>query len=201
MSKKQDLVPQRIDLKTVDIKGNAYVQVHERIRIFRQDQQYKGWSLITTPTQLDNDVAMFKAEILNDKGVVIANGHAREVKESSYINKTSYVENAETSAMGRALGNLGIGVETSFCTADELLVAMAGQVKEHSIQLANTSKGTSPREIQKTEKLSNDQIKKIKELEETLAMPEADLSTMTFENAKKYFVFLTNELKKGSANA
>lgn len=190
MTKKQELAPQRIDLKTVDIKGKAYVQVHERIRVFRQDQQYKGWSLITTPIQLDNDVAMFKAEIINEKGIVIANGHAREVKESSYINKTSYVENAETSAMGRALGNLGIGVETSFCTADELLVAMQSQ-----------SEKTTPvkPEIHKVEKLSNEQIKKIKELEKLLAMPEADLGTMNFEKAKQYFVFLTNELKKGES--
>lgn len=190
MTKKQELAPQRIDLKTVDIKGKAYVQVHERIRVFRQDQQYKGWSLITTPIQLDNDVAMFKAEIINDKGTVIANGHAREVKESSYINKTSYVENAETSAMGRALGNLGIGVETSFCTADELLVAMQAQSEKAA--------PVKP-EIYKVEKLSNEQIKKIKELEKLLAMPEADLNTMNFEKAKQYFVFLTNELKKGES--
>lgn len=192
MSKKQEPTPQKIDLKTVDIKGKAYVQVHERIRVFRQDTRFAGWQLVTIPLQLDNDVAMFKAEIINDKGIVIANGHAREVKESSYINKTSYVENAETSAMGRALGNLGIGVETSFCTADELLVAMQAQ---------NEKPVPVKAEIYKVEKLSLDQMKKIKELEKALAMPEADLATMTFENAKKYYVSLTNQLKQESENA
>ena len=38
-------------------------------------------------------------------GEVIAQGHAHEVQGSSNINKTSYVENCETSAVGRALGH------------------------------------------------------------------------------------------------
>ena len=39
---------------------------------------------------------------------------------SSNINKTSYVENCETSAVGRALAMLGIGIDTSIASANEV---------------------------------------------------------------------------------
>ena len=60
-------------------------------------------------------------------GDIVATGHAQEDKASSNINKTSYVENCETSAVGRALGFLGIGIETSIATADEVAMAIAKQ--------------------------------------------------------------------------
>jgi hypothetical protein len=53
---------------------------------------------------------------------------AQEDKSSSRINQTSYVENCETSAVGRALGFLGIGIETSIATADEVGMAIAKEV-------------------------------------------------------------------------
>jgi hypothetical protein len=52
---------------------------------------------------------------------------AQEDKAASMINKTSYVENCETSAVGRALGFLGIGIETSIATADEVSMAVNKQ--------------------------------------------------------------------------
>jgi hypothetical protein len=61
-----------------------------------------------------------KASIFNSEGVVIATGHAHETKGSSYINKTSHVEVCETSAWGRALGNFGIGIDSSVASADEV---------------------------------------------------------------------------------
>jgi hypothetical protein len=195
MTKKQETQTQKIDLKTVDIKGKAYVQVNERVRVFRQDERYSGWALITSPLKVSDAEAFFEAKILNDKGVLIANGHARELQSSSFINKTSYIENAETSAIGRALGNLGIGIESSFCTADELLIAMAGQgekIPTQSVQQQPVKKTTTII----LDKITQEQEMKIRDLEQGLAMPPANLSTMNLESAKKYFVILTNEYKK-----
>ena len=59
---------------------------------------------------------------------MIANGLAEENRGSSYINKTSYVENCETSAWGRALANFGIGLDTSVASAEEVQNAIANQV-------------------------------------------------------------------------
>ena len=65
--------------------------------------------------------------MINEKGETIAQGMAQEDRTSSRINQTSYVENCETSAVGRALGFLGIGIETSIATADEVDMAIAKQ--------------------------------------------------------------------------
>ena len=50
---------------------------------------------------------------------------AEEIKGSTFINKTSYVENCETSAWGRALANFGIGLETAVASADEIQNAIS----------------------------------------------------------------------------
>jgi hypothetical protein len=70
-----------------------------------------------------------KAVIIDDKGIVRATGFAREVIAKSPINKFAFVENCETSAMGRALGNFGIGIDEAVCTADELLMKLAQDQK------------------------------------------------------------------------
>ena len=113
--------------KTTNIRGKQYVEVNERIKFFRQEEQYKNWTLMSEFTHLDADVAVCKATIADDKGRVVSTGHAHEERGSSNINKTSYVENCETSAVGRALAMLGIGIDTSIASANEVEEAIAKQ--------------------------------------------------------------------------
>lgn len=115
----------RYQFKTTNIKGKEYVEVNERIKYFRESGEYKGWSLTSEVYHLDADSCVIKASVLNDKGEIVANGFAQEDKSSSYINKTSYVENCETSAWGRALANLGIGIDTSIASSNEVAMAIA----------------------------------------------------------------------------
>ena len=68
-----------------------------------------------------------KATVKDETGRVIATGHAYEKEGSSFINKTSALENCETSAWGRALGNLGIGIDESMASAQEAANAMIQQ--------------------------------------------------------------------------
>ena len=112
-------------MKTIDIHGKPYVEVNERIKYFRE--AYDHWSLITEFVELTENRCVMKATILDDVGRVIATGTAEELKGSTFINKTSYIENCETSAWGRALGNLGIGIDTSIASADEVHLA----IKQH----------------------------------------------------------------------
>lgn len=114
-------------MKTVDIKGKAYVEVNERLIEFRTNPKYKGYTLETDIIQLENGICTMKATIKDDASRVIATGYAQEKENSSFINKTSYIENCETSAWGRALGNLGIGIDTSIASAEEVLNAMQNQ--------------------------------------------------------------------------
>jgi hypothetical protein len=69
---------------------------------------------------------MFQCKIIVD-GVLVATAHAYEKEGSSFINKTSYIENCETSAVGRALGMYGIGIDTSLASADEVANAVTQQ--------------------------------------------------------------------------
>lgn len=112
-------------MKTVDIKGKAYVEVNERVKHFRAN--YKDWAIETELLSNDNGVCVFKATVKDPEGVVKATGHAYENEGSTFINKTSYIENCETSAVGRALGMLGIGIDTSIASSDEVQNAMQNQ--------------------------------------------------------------------------
>lgn len=114
-------------MKTVDIKGKAYVEVNERLKEFRTNPKYKDFSLESEIVQLENGVCTIKAVIKDATDRIIATGYAQEKENSSFINKTSYIENCETSAWGRALGNLGIGIDTSVASADEVLNAVNNQ--------------------------------------------------------------------------
>ena len=113
--------------KTTNIRGKQYVEVNERIKFFRQEGQYKGWGIHTDINMLDGDQCLCKCTIINDAGEVMSQGHAHEVKSSSNINKTSHVENCETSAVGRALAMLGIGIDTSIASSNEVEEAIAKQ--------------------------------------------------------------------------
>jgi len=113
--------------KTTNIRGKQYVEVNERIKFFRQEEEYKNWTLSTEFTALDSSMCVCKAIVADPSQRIIASGHAHETQGSSNINKTSYVENCETSAIGRALAMMGIGIDTSIASANEVNEAIAKQ--------------------------------------------------------------------------
>ena len=120
-------------LKTVDIKGKQYVEVNERIKYFRE--AYQDGSIQTEIVshaidQVTGKMAiMFKATIYVD-GKIVSNGHSQEKEGDGFINKTSYVENGETSAIGRALGAFGIGIDGSVASAEEVQNAILQQSQQ-----------------------------------------------------------------------
>ena len=113
-------------MKTIDIHGKPYVMVKDRIIHF--NATYPNGRISTTMIPLEGKYA-FKAEAIPD----VANpdryftGHAEEEIGSSQINKTSALENCETSAIGRALGCMGIGVDESFASGEEVANAVHQQ--------------------------------------------------------------------------
>ena len=122
--------------KTTNIKGKQYVEVNERIKFFRLDEQYKDYCLETEIIHLTDESVCMRAIIKDASDRIIATGVALEEKGASRINSTSYVENCETSAWGRALANLGIGIETSIASSLEVANAINNQ----------SSSGTSNKE-------------------------------------------------------
>jgi len=91
----------------VNLKGKSYLMVANRVEVFRQ---HFGVAF-TIDTQLvshDEKHACFRASILDDTGRSVANGYALEHYGSSAVNKGNYLENCETSAIGRALAAFGL---------------------------------------------------------------------------------------------
>lgn len=108
----------------VNIRGKEYKTVALRVQEFRD--QFKDYALVTDVIQLDQDQCVIKATVLNELNRVIATGLAQEFRKASQINGTSYVENCETSAIGRALACLGLGGQ-EFASANEVLNAIHQQ--------------------------------------------------------------------------
>ena len=123
--------------KTTNIRGKQYVEVNERIKFFRQEDEYKNWTISTEFTALDSEMCVCKCIIADTSQRVVATGHAHEERSSSHINKTSYVENCETSAIGRALAMMGIGIDTSIASANEVQDAIAKQEKNPASKKAD----------------------------------------------------------------
>lgn len=108
----------------VDIRGKQYQTVAYRVGKFRET--HPDWSLLTEVVERDVDCVVVRATIANEDGRVLATGHAEEYRKASQINRTSALENAETSAVGRALAALGFG-GTEFATANEVVNAIHQQ--------------------------------------------------------------------------
>ena len=145
-------------MKSVNIKGKQYITVNERLKHFKTDPSFDGWKISENVVNLNEKEGVFCVTILDADGVEQCNAHAQEYRDSSYINKTSFVENGFTSALGRALGYLGIGIDVSIASADEVQTAIHNQkewLKEN--QLVATLKGTKD---QAKKVLENFKIKK-----------------------------------------
>lgn len=110
--------------KTGKVMGD-YVEVNQRIKAFRR--LYPTGVIETEMLSNENGVCIFRAYIKDDEDNLLATGTAYEKEDSTFINKTSYIENCETSAVGRALGMLALGIDTSIASAEEVQNATANQ--------------------------------------------------------------------------
>jgi len=134
-------------LATTDIKGKAYTEVHTRVKSFNEEEVYRDWkyddalSIETTVVHLDAEkgFACIRADVKDKTGRVIRSGHGFEFQgdKTSFVNKTSYLENAETSAVGRALGLLGIGIIDTLASLDEVKIA---QDREKRLDIPESQK-------------------------------------------------------------
>lgn len=103
--------------KAIDIKGKKYVLVSDRVLAF--NEIYPKGSIKTKLLKWEGDTIVVKAIVIPEEGREF-NGLAQETVGEGYINKTSALENAETSAVGRALAMMGIGVIDSIASVDEI---------------------------------------------------------------------------------
>lgn len=111
-----------------NIKGKPYVMVKDRIAAFRE--VCPDGVIATEMLEKTADEVTFRATISDGDGNILAIAHANEMRTSSQVNRSSYVENCETSAIGRAIAAAtGIGIEDSFASADEVQIAQQVQAE------------------------------------------------------------------------
>ena len=125
-------------VKKIEVKGKNYTCVAARISAFRE--LCPVGAISTEILSLADGVATMKTTITDENGKVLATGMAQEKETSSYINKTSYIENCETSAVGRALGMLGIGSDEQMASAEEVANVINNQGKEQDKNKAEQAK-------------------------------------------------------------
>lgn len=121
----EDLQKANNSIVTTDIKGKDYAEVNQRIKAFRSLCPHGA--IITEMTSNEDGVCVFRATVYDEDKQIIGTGTAYEKESSSYINKTSYIENCETSAVGRALGMCGFGIDTSIASYEEVANAIENQ--------------------------------------------------------------------------
>ena len=126
----------------VEIHGSTYLTVARRVDDFRKSEEFKGWSIETELVSVEDSMVVMKSTIRDSDGKVAATGYAEEDRSFGKINKTSALENCETSAVGRALAFLGLG-GSEIASADEVAGAINQQKQmeadEHLLAHANAT--------------------------------------------------------------
>lgn len=182
MTKADEIKKANESLKSTDIKGKGYIEVNQRIKAFRQ--VYPTGTISTEIVSLENSVVMMKATVLDEEGKMLANGFAYEKESSSFINKTSFIENCETSAIGRALGFCGFGIDSSVASAEELENAMLNQGNQGS-----NERKASPKQVALLEKIYQgenlEKLLKFNNLEKIEDISMAKASELISKNMKK----------------
>jgi hypothetical protein len=135
-------------IKTTKIGQKDYVDVSERILHFWE--LHPDWSILTSieKVDLETGIVIIKAWVEDEKGKVKSTGHAHEFQadKKSRVNMTSFLENCETSAIGRALGTLGIGTEHGIASAFEVKLA-----KEKEAEMKGVAKGGEQKVVMEVE--------------------------------------------------
>lgn len=159
---------ERTNKKTGRIEVKEYAEVNQRIKAFRM--VYPMGFIKTDIVSLEDGVVTMKA-VVGVGEFILGTGYAQEKETSSYINRTSFIENCETSAVGRALGMCGFGIDTSVASFEEVANAIKNQDVQKATKdqiaflRANCSQGELDRAVKKYGRLedipSDDVLKKI----------------------------------------
>lgn len=113
--------------QTISIHGKDYATVALRVAVARRSLGSK-LSIVTKLVHKDADTVTMKATVYVD-GRVASTGYAEEKRSASRINQTSALENAETSAVGRAMAFLGL-IADGIASAEEVSLAIEQQDKK-----------------------------------------------------------------------
>lgn len=168
------------------IDGKKYTTVAKRNEILRKHLGLKV-SVTTEHLNIDNDKVIFKCSISTwKKGAwhVIATGHAEESRSANEINKKAAVENAETSALGRALSNLGLS-GGEFASINELSLKTGLVAKADDTLMAHVKELIKESGINQTALLGSLNLKSLDMMKEEDALKAIKKCLVSIQNKKK----------------
>ena len=176
-------MPTNKDTGVVNIHGKEYKTVAKRVDEFRKE--YKtDMAIITSLVSIDEKTVVMKAEIMDKEQRIIATGFAEEHRTASQINKTSALENCETSAIGRALANFGLA-GGEYASADEV----ANAINQQGAKEYNNQSRIDFQEVR-------DQVKIIDDMESLQALYKELSAEMMSEKQQAVINRIINERKK-----
>jgi len=109
-------------MKTILIKGKEYVTVAERLRWLAEENELPY--SITTDVTFYPEQKMWLVKATLELGEQTYTGHSQAIIGEGMVNTTAALENAETSAVGRACAMAGIGIIEQVASADEINKAL-----------------------------------------------------------------------------
>jgi len=172
----------------ISIHGREYQTVAYRVQRFRE--AHPSYGLTTSIIDRDPECVVVQAAIADETGRTLATGHAEEVRKASQINKTSALENAETSAIGRALAALGFG-GTEFATANEVQNAIhqqndpADEGKTSDCSPKEQDGDLAPTALKASLKLLVHHVNGAGDLDELVAILETEDSKLVMEQCER----------------
>ena len=170
------------------INGNEYITVAERLE--KLHREYDKVAIETEILRFDEEIVLVKAILtIDDKKFI---GHAQEIIGSSQVNSTSALENAETSAVGRALAFAGLAVNGSIASADEINKAEARSRLDVDLDTATTAQLDKIRSLLDEPLITAPEKIRIKKL-----LEEGSPSKKTASDLLSYF-FGKSSIKNGS---
>ena len=218
---------EKMDKKTGKVTRIDYAMVPDRVTAFRK--VFTTGFITTDIVSHDGNTVLMKCTAgyyENGVPIILATGYAQEVKGLGLVNGTSYIENCETSAVGRALGMMGFGLNGGgICSAEELANAITAQnqMKENDKHINDGFKSTDQIEKAKTLPVNpvanfirneivdiqkivgiaiyDDAKKQVVAMGDTLAksgaVPPFDWKTLTMDEAKNLFKAIREILPEG----
>lgn len=174
--KRERLLDNLDAIKTIPMKGKNYAMVVER-----QKHLLKEFPEARFNEEIlfhDNERVIVKVELyIGD--TIYSVGHAEEKRDANFINKTSALENASTSALGRCLATFGL-TGSEFSSADELVNAIKNQAKDWSAEINKITTQT------KLNKLFSEFETFKEKMKEEFTTKEANIKTQGGHNANKW---------------
>ena len=139
--------------------GKKYTQVVHRMEAFREAYGL-AYGLETFVVSDDGQRVVMKAVITGEDGAVIGSGFAEEIRGQGNVNKTSALENCETSAVGRALASIGLS-GGEYASANEMDGVDRKSQAQESVQPAQSKAQNNEERIEDWDAWGKDALKKI----------------------------------------